>query len=104
ARGGRATPRAPPYVSVNLPLRHFQHPGILGSIAEILHRTSLAPHRLQLELTERAIIDTAGQLTHTLTALANLGTRIALDDFGVGYCNLAALRGLPAHTLKLDPT
>src|SRR5262249_6936805 len=78
----------PPYVSGNLALRHLQHPGIVGSIAEILDRTGLAPDRLQLELTERAVIDLTGELTHTLTALANLGTRIALDDFGGGYFNL----------------
>jgi len=94
----------PPYVSVNLAPRHLQHPGVVGCIAEVLDRTGLAPHRLQLELTERAVIDVAGGITATLSALADLGVRIALDDFGVGYCNLASLRALPVHGLKLDMT
>jgi diguanylate cyclase (GGDEF)-like protein len=94
----------PPYVSVNLALRHLQHPGVVGCVAEALDRTGLSPHLLQLELTERAVIDVTGGLTNTLSALAELGVRIALDDFGVGYCNLANLRALPVHRIKLDRT
>src|SRR5262249_51419067 len=94
----------PPYVSVNLAARHLAHPGVVGCVAEALARTGLAPHRLHLELTERAVIDTTGEIPHTLAALADLGVRIALDDFGIGYCNLANLRALPVHTIKLDRT
>jgi diguanylate cyclase (GGDEF)-like protein len=92
----------PPYVSVNLAPRHLQHPGLLGSVAEILDRTGLPPHLLQLEVTERTVLDAAGAISRTLSALTDLGVRIALDDFGVGYCNLASLRDLPVHSLKLD--
>jgi diguanylate cyclase (GGDEF)-like protein len=94
----------PPYVSVNLAPRHLQHPGLVGCVAEILDRTGLAPHLLQLEVIERTVIDVAGDISRTLSALADLGVRIALDDFGVGYCNLASLRDLPIHHLKLDRT
>ncbi|MEN3357119.1 MAG: hypothetical protein V7637_1101 [Mycobacteriales bacterium] len=94
----------PPYVSVNLAPRHLRHPGLVGCVAEVLDRTGLAPHRLQLEVIERTVIDVAGEISRTLSALADLGVRIALDDFGVGYCNLANLRDLPVHRLKLDRT
>jgi diguanylate cyclase (GGDEF)-like protein len=94
----------PPYVSVNLAPRQLQRPGIVGWIAEVLDRTELAPQRLQLELTERAVIDVGGGLAKTLHALADLGVRIAIDDFGVGYANLTCLRTLPVHRLKLDRT
>jgi diguanylate cyclase (GGDEF)-like protein len=94
----------PPYVSVNLGPRHLEHPGVVGFVAEILDRTGLAPHLLQLEVTERTVIDVAGEISQTLAALADLGVRIALDDFGVGYCNLASLRTLPIHGIKLDRT
>jgi diguanylate cyclase (GGDEF)-like protein len=94
----------PPYVSVNLSARHLAHPGIVGCVAEVLDRTGLAPRRLQLEVTERTVIDVAGGIADTLSALADLGVRIALDDFGIGYCNLASLRGLPVHAIKLDRT
>ncbi|HET8682858.1 MAG TPA: bifunctional diguanylate cyclase/phosphodiesterase [Micromonosporaceae bacterium] len=94
----------PPYVSVNLAPGQLQHPGVVGWVAEILDRSGLAPHRLQLELTERAVIDVAGATARTLAALAGLGVKIALDDFGVGYSNLTCLRALPLHRIKLDRT
>jgi diguanylate cyclase len=93
----------PPYVSVNLALRHLLHPGVVGAVAEVLDHTGLAPHLLQLELTEGMVIEGPG-ISQTLGALADLGVRIALDDFGVGYCNLANLRSLPVHRVKLDRT
>jgi diguanylate cyclase len=94
----------PPYVSVNLAPRQLQCPGVVGWVAEVLDRTELAPQRLQLELTERAVIDVPGETAQTLSALAELGVRIAIDDFGVGYANLTCLRDLPVHALKLDRT
>jgi hypothetical protein len=64
--------------------------------------TGLPPRRLQLEVTESAVMaaDADGPLT-ALHKLANLGVRIAVDDFGTGYSNLAYLRRLPVHELKL---
>ena len=94
----------PPYVSVNLAPRHLHDPGLVGCVAEVLDRSGLDPHRLHLEITERAAIDTTGPTTAALCALAELGVRIAIDDFGVGYSNLACLRALPVHGLKLDST
>jgi diguanylate cyclase (GGDEF)-like protein len=94
----------PPYLSVNLASRELQHPGVVGCVVETLDRTGLAPDRLQLELTERAVIDAADGVTRTLSAFADLGVQIAIDDFGVGYSNLNCLRTLPAHRLKLDRT
>ena len=93
----------PPYVSVNMALQHLLHPGVVGAVAEVLAHTGLEPHLLHLELTEAEVIEGPGA-TQTVTALADLGVRIALDDFGVGYCNLAYLRTLPVHRVKLDRT
>ena len=93
----------PPFVSVNIAPRHLQQPGLVACVAETLDRTGLAPHLLQLELVERAVIDD-DETIETLSALGGLGVRIAIDDFGVGYSNLAALRVLPVHALKLDGT
>jgi diguanylate cyclase (GGDEF)-like protein len=103
ARWQRLVPD-PPYVSVNLSPRHLHDPGLVGWVAEVLDRTGLLPSRLHLEITERAVIDTTGRTTTALSALVDLGVRIAIDDFGVGYSNLACLRALPVHGLKLDGT
>src|SRR5690606_7779856 len=64
--------------------------------------SQLPPHRLQLEITEHAMIGDSDEITDLLTNLVRLGVRIALDDFGTGYSNLAYLGALPLHGLKLD--
>jgi diguanylate cyclase (GGDEF)-like protein len=94
----------PPYVSVNLAPRQLQDPGLVGRVVEVLDRTGLTPDLLHVEITERTVIDTTGRTAEVLSTLAELGVRIALDDFGVGYANLAGLRALPLHGLKLDGT
>ncbi|QSB14634.1 bifunctional diguanylate cyclase/phosphodiesterase [Natronosporangium hydrolyticum] len=93
----------PPYVSVNASAVELQQSSFVGHVAQVLDRSGLAPERLQIEITEHAIID-ARDAPGTLAALVGLGVRIAVDDFGTGYSNLARLRDLPLHTLKLDAT
>ncbi|WBB81257.1 bifunctional diguanylate cyclase/phosphodiesterase [Micromonospora sp. WMMD882] len=90
------------YVSVNVSVRQLHQRGLAGTVAQILDRTGLPPHLLQLEVTEQAVIDLTGVVTETLAALMKLGVRIVIDDFGIGYANLANLRSLPLHGLKLD--
>ncbi|GII21019.1 GGDEF domain-containing protein [Planosporangium mesophilum] len=87
--------------SVNLAVRQVQDPGIVDVVSAILSETGLDPAKLQLELTESAVMGTAGRPLQTLNALAGLGVRLAIDDFGTGYSNLAYLRSLPVHSLKL---
>ncbi|MEV4826756.1 bifunctional diguanylate cyclase/phosphodiesterase [Micromonospora sp. NPDC049257] len=90
------------YVSVNVSVRQLHRTGLAGEVAQILDRTGLPPHLLHLEVTEQAVIDLTGVVTQTLAALMQLGVRIVIDDFGVGYANLANLRSLPLYGLKLD--
>ncbi|MFI6229622.1 putative bifunctional diguanylate cyclase/phosphodiesterase [Micromonospora echinospora] len=90
------------YVSVNVSVRQLQQDGMAAAVAQVLDRTGLPPSLLQLEVTEQAVIELSGVVMDTLTALMKLGVRIVIDDFGVGYANLANLRALPLHGLKLD--
>ncbi|WP_328341954.1 putative bifunctional diguanylate cyclase/phosphodiesterase [Micromonospora sp. NBC_00421] len=90
------------YVSVNVSVRQLHQNGLAGAVAQILDRTGLPPHLLHLEVTEQAVIDLTDPVTQTLAALMTLGVRIVIDDFGIGYANLANLRSLPLHGLKLD--
>jgi len=71
-------------------------------VTRALADSGLPPDRLQLEVTEHAVMtaDPAGPPA-VLRKLAELGVRIAIDDFGTGYSNLAYLRRLPVHELKL---
>ncbi|BCL16276.1 putative bifunctional diguanylate cyclase/phosphodiesterase [Micromonospora sagamiensis] len=88
-------------VSVNLAARQADDPAIVATVAEVLSRSGLPADLLQLELTESAVMGTAGEPLRSLHRLSDLGVRLAIDDFGTGYSNLAYLRRLPIHSLKL---
>jgi diguanylate cyclase (GGDEF)-like protein/PAS domain S-box-containing protein len=97
----RAHPDRDLLSSVNLAVRQIRDPGIVDQVISILDETGLDPTGLQLELTESAVMGTPGEPLESLYALADLGVHIAIDDFGTGYSNLAYLRRLPVHSLKL---
>lgn len=92
----------PIFVSVNVAVRQVWDSDLVADVAEILAETGLAPHLLQLELTESAVMGSAGRPLQALQALSDMGVRIAIDDFGTGYSNLAYLSRLPVSVLKLD--
>ncbi|WSQ23701.1 EAL domain-containing protein [Streptomyces zaomyceticus] len=92
----------PLFVSVNVAVRQVWDSDLVADVAGILAETGLAPHLLQLELTESAVMGSAGRPLQALQALSDMGVRIAIDDFGTGYSNLAYLSRLPVSVLKLD--
>ena len=71
-------------------------------LSGLIKQTGFAPWRLTLEVTEQVLLGDAAQAAATLSALAAQGIRIALDDFGAGFCNFRYLKLLPLHYLKLD--
>lgn len=77
-----------------------------GSYAAELQRlldvTGFAPARLTLEVTEQVLLNDIQLAARSLSALAGCGVRVALDDFGAGFCNFRYLKLLPLHHLKLD--
>ncbi|WP_438293686.1 putative bifunctional diguanylate cyclase/phosphodiesterase [Streptomyces sp. HUAS TT7] len=96
-------PDVPPiFVSVNVAVRQVWDSDLVADVAEILAETGLSPHLLQLELTESAVMGSAGRPLQALQALSDMGVHIAIDDFGTGYSNLAYLSRLPVSVLKLD--
>ncbi|MEV6791579.1 EAL domain-containing protein [Streptomyces sp. NPDC051320] len=96
-------PDEPPlFVSVNVAVRQVWDSDLVGEVAGILTETGLAPGLLQLELTESALMGSAGRPLQALQALSDMGVQIAIDDFGTGYSNLAYLSRLPVSVLKLD--
>ncbi|MGY4914587.1 putative bifunctional diguanylate cyclase/phosphodiesterase [Streptomyces sp. 900116325] len=96
-------PTEPPlFISVNVAVRQVWDSDLVTDVAEILAETGLAPGLLQLELTESAVMGSAGRPLEALQALSDMGVRIAIDDFGTGYSNLAYLSRLPVSVLKLD--
>ncbi|MFF5052453.1 putative bifunctional diguanylate cyclase/phosphodiesterase [Micromonospora sp. NPDC000663] len=97
----REFPGARLVVSVNLAARQADDPAIVDTVADALDTSGLPAELLQLELTESAVMGSAGEPLRSLHRLAALGVRLAVDDFGTGYSNLAYLRRLPIHCLKL---
>ena len=96
-------PAKPPlFISVNVAVRQVWDSDLVTDVAEILAETGLDPALLQLELTESAVMGSAGRPLRALQALSDMGIRIAIDDFGTGYSNLAYLSRLPVSVLKLD--
>jgi diguanylate cyclase (GGDEF)-like protein/PAS domain S-box-containing protein len=95
-------PDTPIFVSVNVAVRQVWDSDLVADVATILAETGLPPHLLQLELTESAVMGSAGRPLQALQALSDMGVRIAIDDFGTGYSNLAYLSRLPVSVLKLD--
>ncbi|MCW0214482.1 MAG: bifunctional diguanylate cyclase/phosphodiesterase [Pseudonocardia sp.] len=94
-------PRAP-YVSVNVSPLQLPEPGWVDEVAQALAVTGLPPDRLQLEITEQAVLGDEPRTMDALVELRASGVRLALDDFGTGYSSLAWLRRLPVHALKID--
>ncbi|MEV4514933.1 EAL domain-containing protein [Dactylosporangium sp. NPDC049525] len=97
----RAHPDTPLLISVNVSPRQCTDPRLLDDVRHALADTGLDPANLQLELTETVLMQSTGQPIQTLRTIADLGVRIVIDDFGIGYSNLAYLRHLPVHGLKL---
>ncbi|MFJ3706860.1 MULTISPECIES: putative bifunctional diguanylate cyclase/phosphodiesterase [unclassified Streptomyces] len=96
-------PGAPPlFVSVNVAVRQVWDSDLVADVAGVLAETGLAPELLQLELTESAVMGSAGRPLQALQDLSDMGVQIAIDDFGTGYSNLAYLSRLPVSALKLD--
>jgi diguanylate cyclase (GGDEF)-like protein/PAS domain S-box-containing protein len=95
---------APPFVSVNVSMRQCCDPRLVCDVADAVSRAAITPADLQLELTETAVMTASDSSIATLRTLADMGVRIVIDDFGIGYSNLVRLRHLPIHGLKLAGT
>ncbi|HEV8648519.1 MAG TPA: EAL domain-containing protein [Actinomycetes bacterium] len=89
-------------LSVNLSARQLRHRGLVAEVAEALDDSRLDPRHLVLEITETTLVDSADEITATLTALRRLGVRFALDDFGTGYSSLSHLHRFPIDVVKID--
>jgi diguanylate cyclase (GGDEF)-like protein/PAS domain S-box-containing protein len=95
-------PDKAPLMSVNLSAAQFAHQPDL--IPQILNNTGLHPEGLQLEITERAVMDDAEFALGKLQSLKGLGVSFAIDDYGTGYSCLYYLKRMPVDFLKIDRT
>lgn len=92
----------PLIISVNLSPAQFLQPGIVTTVADVLHQTGLPPNRLELEITEGVLMENTEGAIRALTELRDIGVRLVLDDFGTGYSSLSYLQLFPFDKLKVD--
>jgi diguanylate cyclase (GGDEF)-like protein len=89
-------------VAVNLSAIQLRDDTLGLRVLSILAETGLQPHRLELELTESALLDNFSKARRVIEQLRQAGVRIALDDFGTGYATIAQLRMLHLDKIKID--
>jgi diguanylate cyclase (GGDEF)-like protein/PAS domain S-box-containing protein len=97
-----ATWHKPLTVAVNVSATQIHNANFAHVVHEILFETGLAPARLELEITETALIHDLNRALATLRRIKMLGVRIAMDDFGTGYSSLSNLRAFPFDKIKID--
>jgi len=89
-------------VSANLSPSLFRQEDVRALVADALTESGLAPHMLDIELTERVLLDDLDKVARTLHALRDLGVCLSIDDFGIGYSSLVYAKRFPAQRLKID--
>ncbi|MEO8459848.1 MAG: EAL domain-containing protein [Dokdonella sp.] len=90
-------------VSINISSLQLHRRLFVDEVGAALRAAGIPPAMLELELTENAIMDDVSASIDIMTALKQLGVRLALDDFGVGYSSLRHLPRFPIDRLKIDP-
>jgi diguanylate cyclase (GGDEF)-like protein len=89
------------FLCVNVSAREIQQPGFVEAVREALSEAGMAAVRLNLEITETALLKATPKTIATLEELRRLGVRIVIDDFGTGYFSLSHLRQFPIDVLKI---
>ncbi|KJF73458.1 MULTISPECIES: bifunctional diguanylate cyclase/phosphodiesterase [Rhizobium/Agrobacterium group] len=90
------------FLSFNLSSAQLMDPGTADNILSILSRVGLDPHRLELEITETAVMTSADTAQRIISELQGAGVRISLDDFGTGQSSLGRLRDFTFDKVKID--
>jgi len=89
-------------LAVNLSARTLEHDDIVRTLTQSLHRHSIAPRLLTLEITETTLLSGTGTANRNLARMRDLGVRLSIDDFGTGYSSLSHLQRTDIDTLKID--
>ncbi|MEC5160261.1 EAL domain-containing protein [Janthinobacterium sp. CG_S6] len=92
----------PMRVAVNLSVRQLLQKDFAASVEAALADTGLAPHLLELEITESTLMEYAQDTLMALHRLRALGVRLSIDDFGTGYSSLSYLKRFPVDIIKID--
>ncbi len=89
-------------VAVNVSARQFREKNLTRVVGKALRETGLAPHYLEIELTESLVMHNVEAVAAILAELKEMGISLAMDDFGTGYSSLSCLKRFPFDKLKID--
>lgn len=92
----------PVTLAVNVSPRQLQHPDIVDRLMRVLEEVDFPAERLEVEITEQAVMQDEEHGIDVLRQLAARGISVSLDDYGVGFSSLQRLKRLPLRTLKID--
>ncbi len=94
--------RKVPRVAINISVRAFEQGDLFHKVNSYLNKYQLPGQYLELEMTERLVVESSARTIDTINKIRGLGVYISLDDFGVGYSSLAYLATFPYDGLKID--
>ena len=94
--------RAPALVAVNCSPLQFELSDVAESVQSALSRSGLPPDRLEIEITESALMKNNQRVVDQLRRLRAIGVRVSMDDFGTGFSSLSYLERFPITTIKID--
>ena len=90
------------FIAVNVSAVQLRDDDFADMVKRVLLETRLSPKRLELEITETAIVNADSAAVQLLKDLRRIGVRISLDDFGTGYSSLTLLKDLAVDKVKID--
>jgi diguanylate cyclase (GGDEF)-like protein/PAS domain S-box-containing protein len=94
----------PGRIAINMSARQLLDPNLFAIVREALTESGFPPDRLELEITESAVMSDLAGAKRAVAEVKALGVRFALDDFGTGYSALSYLKHFPVDALKIDRT
>ena len=89
-------------LSVNVSVRHLMKNNFIENIKNIIASHNIAPERIEIEITESIMIDSAEKALQRIDEIKSMGMKVAIDDFGTGYSSLSYLKDFPSDMLKID--
>lgn len=98
----RKNHQQPLKIAINLSARQFNDTNLVGNLTSVIDKYNIKQGEMEIEITERAVIENMTESINTLHQLQAMGISIAMDDFGTGYSSLSYLKQLPINVLKID--
>jgi len=89
-------------IAINLSARTLQQDDVIRALTKALHRTSISPSQLTLEITETTLLSGTGATSRNLDLVRQLGVKLSIDDFGTGHSSLSQLQQTHVDVLKVD--